>query len=561
MHFRVSDKLKAPHIEVRAAGEPRSIVTALFPTAPLFLLFILPLALSLLLILPGFADIPAFKAFFAHPQFPGGLQLTLFTGITSTILSLVFAVMITASLHKNRATEAGAFLALPHLAFAIGLGFLIAPAGLLSRVIAVAFTGVTSPPAWVTTQDPHGLALTAALVLKETPFLVWAISAVLQRDDMSRALKGQMAVAQSLGHGFGSAWLRVVSPQVLRLIRWPLVAVFAYGMTVVDMALVIGPTQPPTLAQVIWTDLNDADIVTNARGSAGVLTLSIVILILLWVVGLLLRLGRPYARRFISGYPPSRNIPIVELTHLWGFWRLSYGAVGLALVLQSVSGLWPFPRLVAEQFTAKAWQNIVENPAPMLTSLVLALCTSTLGLVANVTWLERQSITRDRFMLAACVVTLCLPALVIGLGEYRLLLQLGMTGTASGLFIVHIIPVAAYQFILLQGPYRGFDQRWRSASNGLSASPAKFLIEIKWPLLKAPLFAAAAVGFAVSMAQYVPAQLAAAGRYSTLPMEAVTLTTGSNRALLAAYALLLMSLPLVVFVLAGRLGRSRWSAR
>jgi putative thiamine transport system permease protein len=514
----------------------------------------------LLLILPGFTDLSAFKAFFAHPQFPGGLKLTLFTGITSTLLSLIFAVLITASLHRNRATEAGVFLALPHLAFAIGLGFLIAPAGLLSRIIAVAFTGATSPPQWVTTQDPYGLALTAALVLKETPFIVWAISAVLQRDDMSRALKGQMAVAQSLGHGFASAWLRVVLPQVLPLIRWPLVAVFAYGMTVVDMALVIGPTQPPTLAQLIWTDINDADTVTNARGSAGVLTLSIVILILLWVVGLLLRQGSPHIRSFISGYPPSRNIPIVELTHLWGLWRLFYLAVGLILILQSISGLWPFPNLVAEQFTAKAWQNIVENPTPMLTSLVLALCASALGLATNVMWLEWQNTSRDRWMLGACAFALCLPTLVIGLGEYRLLLHLGITGTAIGLFMVHVIPVAAYQFILLQGPYRGFDQRWRSASNGLSVTPMKFLAQIKWPLLKAPLFAAAAVGFAVSIAQYVPAQLAAAGRFSTLPMEAVTLTTGSNRTLLAAYALVLMMLPLLAFVLSGILGRSRWSA-
>jgi putative thiamine transport system permease protein len=215
---------------------------------------------------------------------------------------------------------------------------------------------------------------------------------------------------------------------------------------------------------------------------------------------------------------------------------------------------------VAEQFTAKAWQNIVENPAPMMTSFLLAVCAAALGLAANVIWLEWQNVSRDRWMLGACAFALCLPTLVIGLGEYRLLLHLGITGTALGLFMVHVIPVAAYQFIVLQGSYRSFDQRWRSASNGLSVSPAKFLTQIKWPLLKAPLFAAAAVGFAVSIAQYVPAQLAAAGRFSTLPMEAVTLTTGSNRALLAAYALVLMMLPLIAFVLSGVLGRSRWSA-
>ena len=558
MHLRVRYSVSYPHAEVRAAGEPRSIAMQL-GGLPLTIVFALPLALSLLFIIPGLTDIAAFLAFLAHPQFPGALKLTLFTGLASTIASLIFAIFITASLHKNRAFEAGAFLAVPHLAFAIGLGFLIAPAGLLSRFIAVVFTGATTPPQWTTTQDPYGLALTAALILKETPFLVWAFSAVLQRQDMQKALQGQITAARSLGHPASSAWSRVVLPQILPLIRWPLVAVFAYGMTVVDMALVIGPTQPPTLAQVIWTDLNDGEIAANARGAAGVLALSAMILILLWVVGLLLRLGRPYMRIFISGYPPSRNIPIVELGEIWGFWRLSYLAVAAVLLLQSFSGFWPYPKLIAEVISAKAWQNIGENPAPVITSLLLAISTTLVALAANVVWLETQSAQRDRWMLVASLFTLCLPALVIGLGEYRLLLQAGLTGTALGLFLVHVIPVAAYQFILLQQPYRGFDGQWLRASNGLNATRLRFLTCVKWPMLKAPLWSAAAVGFAVSISQYVPAQLAAAGRYSTLPMEAVTLSSGGNRALIAAHALLLMLFPLLAFVGAALAGRNRWS--
>ena len=80
------------------------------------------------------------------------------------------------------------------------------------------------------------------------------------------------------------------------------------------------------------------------------------------------------------------------------------------------------------------------------------------------------------------------------------------------------------------------------------------------PLLKAPLLAASAIGFAVSFSQYVPAQLISAGRYSTLPMEAVTLTSGTNRPLTAAFTLILMVPPLLAFVAAAYFGRSRWRA-
>jgi putative thiamine transport system permease protein len=115
--------------------------------------------------------------------------------------------------------------------------------------------------------------------------------------------------------------------------------------------------------------------------------------------------------------------------------------------------------------------------------------------------------------------------------------------------------------VMLAGPYRAFDRRFQATAAGLGVSRLPFLARIKLPLLKAPLLACFAVGFAVSMVQYAPAQLAAAGRYATLPMEAVTLASGGNRALTAAYGLALAALPLLVFLLAGFFGRPRWSGR
>jgi putative thiamine transport system permease protein len=234
---------------------------------PLFLIFLLPLALSLALMVPAFADVAAFKALLDHPQFWGAVRLTLFTGLAATFLSLICALMIIAG-RIRKPPQAGVMLAVPHLSLAIGLSLLIMPAGLPARIIALPF-GWISPPQWVTTQDPYGLALTAALVLKETPFLVWAFASLLNRDDLQQSFAGQSAVARSLGHGPSSVFLRIIAPQLLKRTVWPLVAVLAYSLTVVDMAIVIGPTQPPTFAQLIWTDLNDAEPAKAARGAAG----------------------------------------------------------------------------------------------------------------------------------------------------------------------------------------------------------------------------------------------------------------------------------------------------
>jgi putative thiamine transport system permease protein len=239
-------------------------------------------------------------------------------------------------------------------------------------------------------------------------------------------------------------------------------------------------------------------------------------------------------------------------------WLMIYGLIVIALVLQSISEHWPYPQLLAGRFSVKAWGSALVNFSPMLSSLILGLVSSSLSLLAVVIWLETQPPRRDRYVLAAALIMLCVPTLLVSLGQYRLLLQLGMTGTWPGLLFAHVLPVMAYVFVILQGPYRGYDVRWQAVGKGLGAAQFRFLRLIKWPMLKAPLASALAVGFAVSTAQFVPAQLAAAGRFSTLPMEAVTLSSGGNRALISAFGLLLMVLPLFGFGLAAWFSKSRW---
>ncbi len=526
---------------------------------PLVLVFLLPLAASLLFVLPDAVNAGALRELVAHPQFSGALRLSLFTGLASTALSLLAALAITfAAGGRNLAGRAGVFLAVPHLSLAIGLAFLIMPTGVVARLFAL-LAGWNAPPQWVTTQDPWGFSLIVALVLKETPFLVWAFASLLNRDDLRRQFEGQQAVARSLGHGPASTFLRILLPQLLPRAAGPLIAVLAYGLTVVDMALVIGPTQPPVLAQLVWTDINDADPAVSARGGAGVVVLGLVVALVVAASALAAVMFKKVRQRFYGAAPrPGRGMPR-GLAALWPAFLAIYAAAVLIMIVQSLSGHWPFPQRLPDVVTWKAWSHLAADPAPLLTSLALALASAAAALAACVAWLEWTPARADRVLAPAAVLVLCLPALLLALGEYRLFLALGVTGSAAALFLAHLLPVTAYVFLLLAGPYRAFDPRWQATAHGLRARRLPFLLRIKWPMLKAPLLSAAAIGFAVSVVQFVPAQLAAAGRFATLPMEAVTLSSGGNRALIATYGLALMALPLAGFLLASRLSRPRWS--
>ena len=73
----------------------------------------------------------------------------------------------------------------------------------------------------------------------------------------------------------------------------------------------------------------------------------------------------------------------------------------------------------------------------------------------------------------------------------------------------------------------------------------------------APLASALAIGFAVSVAQYLPTLYVGAGRFGTATTEAVALAAGGQRSLMAAFAALQWLLPALVFGLAAWAGRAR----
>ena len=529
----------------------------------LLLIFILPAVAVLLFMLQDAVSLSAWAALMQHPQLLEGLALSLFTGALATaIATFVSTLIVISAFERGRIVSlsrgVGPMLAVPHLAFAIGLSFVIMPSGFLTRILAP-LLGWNSPPAWVTTHDPYGLALVIALAVKECGFLIFAWLGILAREDVRQSFNAQKDVAQSLGHGSLSIWLRVLLPQVARQLLWPLVIVFFYATSVLDMALVLGPTQPPTFSMVVWSDLASASPINNSRGGAGAVLLAVISGTILFAALELVRLLRHYFMRYATQGPSLRVVPLWLGIAKWRGLQVFYAAAGVVLLFLSFAPLWPFSNLLPPQWSLAAWGQVISRPDALIASLVLAALSSFIAIVSLISWFETRRRTDDILLLIVSLAFLALPSILTGLGEYRLLLRLNLVATALGLLLAHLLPTIAYMMIVLRGPYRSFDERWRAASQGLGKSRFSFLVVVKWPLLKGPVASAMAVGFAVSFAQYVPAQLVSAGRYTTLPMEAVSLASGGDRSLTAAFALLLMLPPLLAFAGAAWIGRSRWS--
>lgn len=527
----------------------------------------LPLLATAALALGALFDAAAWQALAQDPQWPRALGLSVWTGLASTTLAWWGAAALLAQgfvRHSLARLLRGlsVMLATPHAAFAIGLAFLLAPSGWLLRALSPWLTGFEFPPPWPTTQDPWGLGLIATLTAKEIPFLLWTAATQLQRDDLRPRWRAEHALAQTLGYSPQRAWWRVVWPQLAPRLFWPLLAVLAYGLTVVDVALVIGSASPPTLAVLAWQWLQDADLATNAQGAAagGVLALAVLLCALAWralqaVTARRVRQGNGERGARLADRDGGPRVPRLPPAAL--LLAALYAAVLLALASGSIAGVWPFPALWPEALTGQAWHSVWSSRHTLGTTLGLALASAALALAWSVAWLELAPRRWDTALRPLLYLPLVLPAVLWVVGLYGVTLALRLEGRWSGLLLAHTLMVLPYVLLALSPAYLGFDPRCASLSASLGHGRWRFLLRVKWPLLRRALAGSAAVGFAVSVAQYLPTLYVGAGRHASVTTEAVTLASGAQRSLTSAYAGLQFLLPVLAFGLAAWVGRPR----
>lgn len=523
----------------------------------------LPVALIYAPILPGmyWTLLPAWdgsvwRGLWADPQFSQALGTTLLSATLSTVLACVLAGTLATLAYPGPRwlrlqQQLAPLLSMPHAAFAVGFFFLLSPSGWLARWLALPL-GWTNPPEWVTVQDPYALSLSLALAIKESWFLLWVLAAVLGESAVARHTR----VARTLGYNHVQTWRLIVWPLLLPRLGWPLAAVFAYSLSVVDMAVILGPGTPPTLAVLAWHWLTDPEPALQARGSAASLLL---LGLLLGVAGVVRAIWHRAGTH--QAYPSGQRLPLPS----WLTWNmhtplflLGYAAISM-LLFWSVADAWFFPSIWPEAVTWRAWTQA--DWAPFWTTLWLATAVNLICLPVALLWLEWG----PKHMNAALYLPLILPALPLVAGQYAALLHLGLDGTALALVWSHLLWVLPYMVLTLVGVYRNVDPRLLTTARAMGCSRMGACLRVKWPTLTRPILAALAVGFAVSVAQYLPTLFAGGGRFATVTTEAVALSAGGNRRTLAVQALLQIALPLAAFALAAWLpawvGRNRRGLR
>lgn len=492
------------------------------------------------------------RALVALPGLSTALRLTLTTGIAATALSLALSVCVCALIHGWMSAKVAGriltpFLAAPHAAMAIGLGFLLSPSGWIARALAPVF-GWDLPPGLVTVHDPAGLALIAGLLVKETPFLLLVTLSALSQIPVRR----QLAAGRALGYGPGIVWIKAIMPQVWPLIRLPVMVVLAYSLSVVDMALILGPSNPPTLAVMLLRLFASPDTEMLLPASAGALLQALLVLAAFGGLTMAERLGSAlgiwWVRRGGRGLSaePGLWFGTIAATGLFLLGTLAM----LSLLVWSVAWRWPWPDLLPESWSLRAWKAADRWDMALVNTVILALASTGAALLLAIAWLEgedRGRLGRARWAEALIYLPLLVPQIAFLFGLNVLFLKLRLSGGLAAVVWAQTLFVFPYMMIALSDTWRALDPRLPRAAAALGAGPWRRLWSVKLPVLLMPLLTAAAIGVAVSVAQYLPTLFMGAGRIATLTTEAVTLSSSSDRRVTGVYATLQAGLPFAAY--------------
>nr|MBA3446097.1 ABC transporter permease [Pseudaminobacter sp.] len=229
--------------------------------------------------------------------------------------------------------------------------------------------------------------------------------------------------------------------------------------------------------------------------------------------------------------------------------------LGMALLaLWSFAGLWQFPALLPDTLTARTWAAALPRIVdPLLTTLSVGALSTLAAILLALGCLEREFATGrsgGQRALLAIYLPLIVPQISFVFGLQVLVLASGTNQRYLMLVLMHLVFVLPYVFLSLSGAWRAFDRRYDMVAASLGRPRLSVLIFIRIPMLARAILPAAAVGFAVSVGQYLPTVLIGEGRLPTIATEAVALASGGNRRVIGVYALLQTILPFLAFVLA-----------
>ncbi len=195
------------------------------------------------------------------------------------------------------------------------------------------------------------------------------------------------------------------------------------------------------------------------------------------------------------------------------------------LMIWSFARGWRFPDLLPAEWSLQAWHYAISETAGVLEGLaatgMIAIAVTGLSLIIGIPAgraLGLHDFRAKGLVRLIIIAPLIVPSLAVALGLHGVFIRLGLTGTMSGVILVHLIPVLPYVTLILAGIFANFDPAYEAQARSLGANPVQVFWYVTLPAIAPGILVAAMFGFLVSWGQYILTLMIGGGRVVTLPM-------------------------------------------
>ncbi|HEV8361513.1 MAG TPA: ABC transporter permease subunit, partial [Candidatus Thermoplasmatota archaeon] len=475
--------------------KPRELALLALPLLVLGAFFAWPLARTLS---AAFAGGGAWDWLLGSPFVRARVGVAVLQALLSVALTLALAAPL-AWLHHRRALPWGRWqlalhaapFAMPVFVVVFGLQALLGPRGVLADVVGIDLLG--------------GLGALGAVVVAHA-YYNYGFAARLLHATLERRPHRLEEAAQALGASPRAAFLRVTLPLLAPTLVAIALLVFLFSFTSFGVVLFLGEGQVSTLETLLYENMGGAFPAWDRAAALGSLQLAINLALLACYMGLRRREAR------LPREPARAPLPARARDRALAALLAGLAVLPLLLVLAGgfrVRGAW----------TLEAWRALLDPAhAAHLGGFDLGRAVGFSLLYASLSTLAAVTLTlllayglrslggrARRVVEAAAALPLGTSSLLLGLGfalAFGAGAWLDLRGQPALVVAAHTIVAFPFVARVLLPALDQHDRRLDEAAALLGAPPSHVVARVHWPLLRAPLLAAAGFAAAISLGDF-----------------------------------------------------------
>ena len=224
------------------------------------------------------------------------------------------------------------------------------------------------------------------------------------------------------------------------------------------------------------------------------------------------------------------------------------------IAIWSVTGRWPWPRLIPESWTLRTLEELffgsAKLPELLGSSITLAFLVALLATVISILTAratEFYEFPGKGLVRFSGMLPLLVPGTVFAMGIQLVMLKLGLADKIAGVVLVHLVCALPYCIAIMGDVTRAVGVRLEEQARVLGASPVRAFFAVTLPALIPGILSSMSMGFILSYSQYFTTLMVGGGRVKTIALVLVPYIQSGDRALASAYSVAFVGSAMIVF--------------